>query len=408
MAEFVKTLKLHIKPEKEDIAALQEVTACYRDGCNLVSKYIFENQFPLNYVQLHHTLYQELRTKCGLKSQMAISCIKTAVARYKGIRTQLGKKPYHYQDAEGKWQSIPKTLDWLWRPVLFARPQADLVRNRDYSFVSDGQTLSINTLRGRIRVGFDIPNCFEEYFKDPWTFGVGKIVSLKNEWYLHISMTKEIEESDAFSREEVKHVVGIDRGLRFIEAIYDEKGKTTFQSGKHVLEKRAKFQEVRSQLQAKGTKSAKRALKRISGRENRWMTDVNHQLSKTLVSTYGTDTLFVLEDLTGVSFSEEILNSRKKKQRNQVRSWAFYQLGDFLSYKAEEIGSMVLEVNPAYTSQRCPKCGRIHKENRNHDTHSYTCDCCGYQSNDDRIGAMNLQFLGTLYISGDEKPSFKH
>ena len=40
--------------------------------------------------------------------------------------------------------------------------------------------------------------------------------------------------------------------------------------------------------------------------------------------------------------------------------------------------------------------------------HSYTCDCCGYQSNDDRIGAMNLQFLGTLYISGDEKPSFKH
>lgn len=69
---------------------------------------------------------------------------------------------------------------------------------------------------------------------------------------------------------------------------------------------------------------------------------------------------------------------------------------------------MVLEVDPAYTSQRCPKCGRIHKENRDHDTHSYTCDCCGYQSNDDRIGAMNLQLLGTLYISGEERPSFKH
>ena len=408
MAEFVKTLKLHIKPEKEDIAALQELTSFYRDGCNFVSKYIFEHEFLLNTVKLQELLYQELRTVCGLKSQMAISCIKTAVARYKGIRTQLGKKPYRYKDEEGKWQSIPKTLDWLWKPVLFARPQADLVRNRDYSFVSDGQILSINTLRGRIRVAFDVPHCFEEYFKEPWTFGIGKIVSLKNEWYLHISMTKEIEKKDAFSREEVKHVVGIDRGLRFIEAIYDEKGKTTFQSGKHVLEKRAKFQEVRSQLQAKGTKSAKRALKRISGRENRWMTDINHQLSKTLVSTYGTDTLFVLEDLTGVSFSEENLNSRKKKQRNQVRSWAFYQLGEFLTYKAEEVGSMVLEVNPAYTSQRCPKCGRIHKENRNHDTHSYTCDCCGYQSNDDRIGAMNLQFLGTLYISGDEKPSFKH
>ena len=408
MAEFVKTLKLHIKPEKEDIVALQELTSFYRNGCNVVSKYIFEHEFLLNTIKLQELLYQELRIICGLKSQMAISCIKTAVARYKGIRTQLGKKTYRYQDEEGKWKFIPKTLDWLWKPVLFARPQADLVRNRDYSFVADGQMLSINTLRGRIRVGFDVPKCFEEYFKAPWTFGVGKVVSLKGEWYLHISMTKEIEEKDAFSRDEVKHVVGIDRGLRFIETIYDEKGKTTFESGKHVLEKRAKFQEVRSQLQAKGTKSAKRALKRISGRENRWMTDVNHQLSKTLVSTYGTDTLFVLEDLTGVSFSEESLNSRNKKQRNQVRSWAFYQLGDFLTYKAEEIGSMVLEVNPAYTSQRCPKCGRIHKENRNHDTHSYTCDCCGYQSNNDRIGAMNLQFLGTLYISGDEKPSFKH
>ena len=71
--------------------------------------------------------------------------------------------------------------------------------------------LSINTLRGRIRVAFDVPKYFEKYFKEPWIFGVGKIVSLKNEWYLHISMTKEIEEKDAFSREEVKHVVGIDR-----------------------------------------------------------------------------------------------------------------------------------------------------------------------------------------------------
>lgn len=60
------------------------------------------------------------------------------------------------------------------------------------------------------------------------------------------------------------------------------------------------------------------------------------------------------------------------------------------------------------TFQKCPKCGRIHKENRDHDTHSYTCDYCGYQSNDDRIGAMNLQFLGTLYISDDDKLSFKH
>ena len=37
----------------------------------------------------------------------------------------------------------------------------------------------------------------------------------------------------------------------------------------------------------------------------------------------------------------------------------------------------------------------------------YVCDACGYQSNDDRIGAMNLQMLGTLYVSGDEHPRIR-
>ena len=122
MAEFVKTLKLHIKPEKEDIVALQELTSFYRNGCNFVSKYIFEHEFLLNTIKLQELLYQELRTTCGLKSQMAISCIKTAVARYKGIRTQLGKKPYRYQDAEGKWQSISKNLRLVVETSTFCTP----------------------------------------------------------------------------------------------------------------------------------------------------------------------------------------------------------------------------------------------------------------------------------------------
>ena len=150
----------------------------------------------------------------------------------------------------------------------------------------------------------------------------------------------------------------------------------------------------------------KRALKRISGRENRWMSDVNHCLSKTLVDTYGSNTLFVMEDLTDVSFDEN-LRSRNSKQRNELRSWSFYQLEQFLTYKAEEVGSKVIQVSAEYTSQRCPKCGRIHKANRDHDSHLYTCDYCGYQANDDQVGAMNIQLLGTLWISGNENPKLR-
>ena len=82
---------------------------------------------------------------------------------------------------------------------------------------------------------------------------------------------------------------------------YDEKGKTDFVSGKKIATKRHKLQEIRKELQAKGTKATKRRLKALSGRENRWMSDVNHRMSKTLVEKYGRDTLFVLEDLTGVT-----------------------------------------------------------------------------------------------------------
>ena len=96
---------------------------------------------------------------------------------------------------------------------------------------------------------------------------------MNGNWYFHIPMTKNV--SEEFSMDHVKHVVGIDRGIRFLVTSYDEKGKVTFVSGKEIQKKREHFQQVRSELQSKGTKSAKRALKRISGLENRWMSDVN-------------------------------------------------------------------------------------------------------------------------------------
>ena len=104
---------------------------------------------------------------------------------------------------------------------------------------------------------------------------------------------------------------------------------------------------------------------------------------------------------------EENISKRSNTQRRQTRSWAFYQLEQLFTYKAKEIGADVIKVSPAYTSQRCPKCGRIHKESRHREIHEYICDVCGYRSNDDRVGAMNLFELGLRYVSGDRYPSFK-
>ena len=342
-----------------------------------------------------------MRRQFGLKSQMVQSSIKTTIAKYKAVKQQLFQKPYRYKDENGDWHSISRTLEWLWKPVFFKRPQVDLVRRSDYSFADDGKVLSIGTLNGRVKCSF-FGGPFAAYLDGSYNLGTAKLVEFNKFWYLHIPVTKVVEE---FEKENVKHVVGIDRGLRFLTVSYDEQGKTEFISGKNIATRRRKFQEVRRQLQAKDTKSAKRRLKAMSGRENRWMSDVNHQISKTLVTKYGENTLFVLEDLTGVSFERSNL-SRSAKQNYTLRSWSFYQLEQFLTYKAHENKSKVLKVSAKYTSQRCPKCGAIHKENRNHNKHLYSCQC-GYRSNDDRIGAMNIQLLGTMWISGNNNPRYE-
>ena len=402
--EICKTMKLCLKKiTDKDSAKFMEVSVRFCEACDFVSQYVFDNGFPLNALYLQTCLYRTVRKKFGLKSQMAISVFKTVAARYKARQTQLEKEPYKYQDENGKWVYIERTLEWLWYPIRFKKPQCDLVSGRDWCFTRG--KLSINTLGGRVKVVCERPFCFEKYFDGTWRFTTAKLVKNGRYWYLHVSVTKEVP--DTFRRYEPSHIAGIDRGIRNEETIYDGEGRTTFISGKEDSRRRGQFLETRAGLQARGTKSAKRTLKRISGRENRWMTDKNHKSSKTLCEKYQNNTLYTLEDLTGVSFSEGNLSGRDAAGRYALRSWPFYQFEQFLTYKAHETGSEVIKVKADYTSQRCPHCGRIRKENRNHEKHEYVCDWCGFRTNDDRVGSMNIFTLGERYSHGEDKPEFK-
>ncbi len=134
------------------------------------------------------------------------------------------------------------------------------------------------------------------------------------------------------------------------------------------------------------------------------MTDVNHRLAKTLVVASGSHTLFVLENLPNVTFNTDDL---PKSLRNSHRSWSSFQLESFLTYKAQAIQSIVVKVNPAFTSQHCPKCGLVEKTNRHHDTHEYWCKQCQYRCNADRLGAMNIKMLGQEWLNGIKRPKIK-
>ncbi|MCT4488700.1 RNA-guided endonuclease TnpB family protein, partial [Levilactobacillus parabrevis] len=239
-----------------------------------------------------------------------------------------------------KWIQVPRGLNWLVKPIQFRRPQADLVRQSNYSFVDDMQQISITTLGKRTKLAFTSKG-FEKYFTGDWKLGTAKLVHSRGKWFLHVGITKKVSD---FNPKDNPQIVGIDRGLRFLATAFDSEGKTLFFDGQKILRKRKKFLEIRRCLQSKGTKSTKKKLKQLAQRENRWMTDVNHRLAKTLVTAYGSHTLFVLEDLTHVTFNTDDL---PKSLRNSHRSWSFFQLETFLTYKAQAIQSTVVKVSPA-------------------------------------------------------------
>ena len=151
MSEIVKTMKLHIHVNETEAKSLEELTACYAQACTFISKYVFDHGFILNFMKLQETLYQTIRTEFGLKSQFTISAFKTVTARYKTVQEQLFQNPYRYENEKGETHFISRTLEWLQKPIVFRRPQADLVRGRDYSFVTadDAAKLSFHPFRMR-------------------------------------------------------------------------------------------------------------------------------------------------------------------------------------------------------------------------------------------------------------------
>ena len=373
MAEITITAKIQIHPSEADRQSLTETMSAYRRACDFVSGHVFVTH-DLSQPSLNRVLYYQIRDRFGLKAQAAQSVIKTVIARYKTVMSQ----------GNG------------WMRPSFRKPQLDLVWNRDYSLKKN--LFSVSSSTGRLQVPYSFAG-MERYF-DPevYAFGTASLVFKHKKFFLHIPVTYEVPDC---SMNDIKCVVGVDRGVNFTTATYDSCGKSGFISGRAAKQKRAHYKAVRKSLQERGTASSRRRLKSIGERENRWMQDVNHCVSKALVSKYPSHTMFVLEDLTGIRAATERV---KRKDRYVLVSWAFYDLEQKLVYKAKQKGSIVVKVNPRYTSQSCPKCGHTEKANRNRRFHSFCCKNCGYRSNDDRIAAMNLYRKGINLLSEQPVP----
>ena len=139
------TAKLQILVSPSDKQIICDTMKAYSDACNYVSEYIYKTH-NLSRYSVQEDTYRQVREIYGLRSQMAISCVRTVIAKYKTI--------------------LENQKEWI-KPV-FRLPQLDLVWNRDYSLKKD--IFSVNTLNGRIKTSF-YKNGFEQYFADDCKFG---------------------------------------------------------------------------------------------------------------------------------------------------------------------------------------------------------------------------------------------
>jgi IS605 OrfB family transposase len=201
-------------------------------------------------------------------------------------------------------------------------------------------------------------------------------------WLLHAV----IDSPEVPLREPVSGFLGVDLGIVNIATTSDGDRM----SGSRLTRYRQRQQRIRKRLQAKRTCSARRLLKKRRRKEQRFAADVNHQISKRIVAeAERTARGVAIEDLGGIRARVRL----RKPQRATLHSWAFAQLSCFLVYKAQRAGVALIQVDPAYTSQECHRCGWIDKKNRRSQA-SFVCGRCGFVGHADHNAAVNIAARG--------------
>ena len=153
------------------------------------------------------------------------------------------------------------------------------------------------------------------------------------------------------------------------------KVRTQFQKRRRVLNQ--------SLVMAKGGKGRKKKLKALESfkeKERNFAKTYNHQLSHEIVKFAKNHKCeFInLEKLTKAGFNNRIL-----------RNWSYYELQSMIKYKAEREGIKVRYVNPAYTSQKCSKCGHVDKANRQNQA-QFKCIECDFELHADHNASINI------------------
>ncbi|MCC3771080.1 transposase [Streptomyces sp. UNOC14_S4] len=375
-------VQVKLTPEAGQAAALSATLRTVNEAANWVSGVAFERDVPREYELRKHT-YAELKER-GLGAQAAQHVIKKTRDAYTTLKANIRAGNLGKPGSKRRARAESK-------PVAFRPNAAHPYDDRCLSWQYDAQTVSIWTTAGRLKnVRFA---CSPSALKMLREHRKGESDLVERDGVFYLIAVCDVPEAPL--NEEPAGFVGVDLGIVNIATT-----STGYRAaGRGLNRHRARQLALRKKLQAKGTKSAKRLLKKRSRKEARHTANVNHIISKTIVTAAErTDSGIALEDLTGIRSRVRL----RKDQRTSLHSWSFHQLAAFIEYKARRAGVPLVYVDPAYTSQQCSECGHVDRKNRV-DQATFACRSCGTVMHADDNASHNIGRKGeTVWTAGRE------
>lgn len=332
----------------------------FASACNQILS-VAKRENCWNTTKLHHKVYKPVREATGLKANHVCQAIRRVIGNAKAVK-QIHK----------------------------FRPTSISLDVRTFQYIEESQTVGITLMCGRVKFKLSIGNYQLALLRGPSPTAATLNKTKRGDYYINICVDLPTEPTGKTPK-----VIGVDLGRRDIATTSTSKSW----SGKQIQSVRDRYSKVRSSVQSKRTRSSRRLLRRLKGREQSFQKWLNHNISKQLVQeAKQLGTALAFEDLTGI---RDNLNEkpRSKTERRRTNNWAFYQLRLFVGYKANIAGVPVVFVPPAYTSKTCSRCHAIGGRNGK----KFRCSRCGFEHDADVNAALNIAALG-ISVSNPESP----
>jgi len=345
--KLVAQVKLRTNPEQA--ALLEQTLQQANAACNFLAEVAWEQQVFGRYPLQKVAYYRTRAAFPALAAQVIIRCIARVADAYQGNR----QHPCHFAP-RGAIAYDARLLHWY--PAQGA--------------------VSLWACGGRLHLAFVCGAPQRALLQSQ--AGESDLVYRDGVFYLYATCEVAAPPASAWS-----DVLGLDLGL--VALAVDSDG--VVYSGAAVEENRRIHAHRRRNLQRKGTKAAKRKLRRLAGKQARYQRDTNHRIAKAVVrKAQGTQRALAIEELTGLRARTTV----RRRQRARQANWSYGQLRQFLTYKARRAGVAVLAVDPRHTSQTCPACGHVAKANRRNQA-LFSCIVCGYSAPADHTAARNIR-----------------